>query len=102
MARAQNSNKGYAQKQYMTIGTAVIRAETVTTSTPTTLDLSGVMSLTANSTGIVFGDYEADLPGAVDNGVLIGVISNSTGVALFINSTGTVHKYLAVTVKFPT
>lgn len=99
MARAQNSYKGNAQKQYMTIGTAVITTATITTSTPTTLDLSGKMSLTANSTGIVFGDYESALPGNVDNGVLLGVISNSTGVAVFINTTGTTHKYLEVTTR---
>lgn len=102
MSRAQNSRKGFHQFATLTAGTATITTATVTTLTPSTLDLSGKMSLTANSTGIKFGDYEAALPGAVDNGILFGIISNSTGVALFINSTGTTHKYLAVTTKFPT
>lgn len=97
MARAQNSRKGFHQFATLTAGTA-----TITTLTPTTLDLSGAVSLTGNSTGIVWGDYEADLPGAVDNGALIGLIKNTTGVAMFINSTGTTHKYLATTTKFPT
>lgn len=80
--RAQNSAKGTLQKDRII--------------------LSGPYGFTANSTGIVFENYEADLPGAVDNGRLIGLISNSTGVALFINTTGTTHKYVATTTKFPT
>ena len=58
--------------------------------------------LTGNSTGIVWSGGPSSLPGNVDNGKLIGVISNSTGVALFINTTGTTHKYLNVTSAQPT
>ena len=106
MARAQNARRGFLQKQTLTVGTATITTGTITTATittltPTTLDIGGVMSLTANSTGIKTADYEADLPGNVDNGLLWGFISNSTGFCMFINSSGTTHKYLQVTTKQP-
>ena len=66
------------------------------------IKISNKQLITANSTGFVLANYASDLPGNVDNGALFGLISNSTGVALFINSTGTTHKYLSVTTKFPT
>lgn len=87
MARAQTGYKGRKQSQFLVAGT---------------LDLNGVMQLTANSTGIVTADYEASLPGAVDNGLLYGFISNSTGFAMFLNTSGTTHKYFQVTTKQPT
>lgn len=64
--------------------------------------ISNKQMLTANSTGLVFADYASSLPGNVDNGVLFGLISNSTGACAFINTTGTTHKYLNVTTKQPT
>lgn len=113
MARAQNAYKGRIQKQYADFGTAVIQsgsfvaltatAITATTVTPTTLDLSAKQSLTGLSTGIVFGDVVSTLPGNVTgNSALLGMLTNSTGHAAIINTTGTTHKYLLTTTKQPT
>ena len=123
MARAQNSAKGLFQKDRIDVGsnsitgnsTALIldaglkvsNAQTITANSTAVVfgggvKVSNAQTLTANSTGLVFGDPASTLPGSVDNGVLIGLISNSTGVALFINSTGTTHVYLNVTSIQPT
>lgn len=64
--------------------------------------ISDAQGVTGNTTGLVFANPMSALPGNVDNGVLIGLLSNSTGVALVINSTDTTHKYLQVTSVQPT
>ena len=58
--------------------------------------ISGARILRANSTGFVAATVETALP-ETDNGAAFTVISNSTGVALAINTTGTTWKYLSVT-----
>jgi len=64
--------------------------------------VSNKQTLTADSTGIVFGNPVSSLPGSVDGGVQVAAGSNSTGVFLAINSTGTTWKYFNVTVNQPT
>lgn len=59
--------------------------------------ISGSQGLTGNSTGLTFVNPASALPGNVDNGVLIGVASDSTGVFAFINQTGTTHVYFNTT-----
>lgn len=86
-ARPQNSPRGLFAKD---------------TIQPATLDISGNMSWTANSTGIVVADVLSDIPGAVDNGNLFGFVKNSTGFAMFFNSTGTTNLWVAGTTKQPT
>lgn len=66
------------------------------------IKISNAQGITANSSGLVFANPLDALPGAVDNGVFIGLVSNSTGVALVINTTGTTHKFLNVTADQPT
>ena len=113
--RAQNAAKGFFQKQKVVIieGGELYFADYSNTTAAMTGDATGVVfeagikisdkqGLTANSTGLIFGNPDGSLPGNVDNGVLFGLISNSTGVAAFINSTGTTHKYLNVTTLQPT
>lgn len=113
--RAQNSAKGRFQKNVIVISASgeFWGADYSTSAKAFSFDANGIVLaggvtisnaqlLTANSTGLKFTNYGSDLPGNVDNGALFGMISNSTGVALFINSTGTTHKYIAVTTKFPT
>ena len=56
--------------------------------------------INANSTGFIVTE-EAALP-TTDNGVAFTMISNSTGVAMCVNSTGTTWKYLNTTSVQPT
>ena len=65
------------------------------------LQINALRRITADSTGYVL-TAEAALPGSVDGGDQFTMISNSTGVALAVNSTGTTWKYLNVTVAQPT
>jgi hypothetical protein len=115
VGRAQNSAKGSFQKQKITLiasgeiffsdysdVTSVMTGDTTGVVFEAGIKISDAQGLTANSTGLVFVNPDTTLPGNVDNGVLIGLISNSTGVAAFINSTGTTHKYLNVTTLQPT
>jgi hypothetical protein len=115
VGRAQNAAKGGFQKQKITLvdsgqiyftdysnTTAVMTADSTGAVFEAGIKISDKQGLTANSTGLVFGNPDGSLPGNVDNGVLFGLISNSTGVAAFINSTGTTHKYLNVTTLQPT
>lgn len=123
MARYQNSPRGAFSKKYIDIGGQAIQAASATgLQLPAGLALSGKTSyMTQNSTGVVF-------PGAVqvsakkyisanstaiilstvaakpatDNGAAFTMISNSTGVALAVNSTGVTWKYLQVTSVQPT
>jgi len=102
MARAQNSAKGFFQKDRIDVGSNTITYNSTALVLDAGLKVSNAQTITANSTGLVFGNPASTLPGSVDNGVLIGLISNTTGVALFINSTGTTHVYLNVTSIQPT
>ena len=111
MARAQNARRGFLQKQTLTVGTATITTGTITTATittltPTTLNIASNLTLSANSTGITSSSVTktagSDRPGNVTSTVFLGLLYNSTGRALFINTTGTAHLYLAGTTKQPT
>ena len=80
MGRPQNSPRGMFAKSRVDIGPR---------------------QLTANSTGFVVGTTESAIP-TTDDGAAFTIISNSTGVAMAINSTGTTWKYLNVTSVQPT
>ena len=64
--------------------------------------------LDANSSGpilagqLTFVDAASSLPGDLDAGIAARVISNNTGVAIALNTTGTDWKYLNVTSVQPT
>lgn len=53
--------------------------------------------LTLSGSSIVFTAPGGDLPGNVDRGGAITIMSNSTGVALCLNTTGTTWRYIEVT-----
>lgn len=61
---------------------------------------AGDRYLNANTTGWI-GTAESTLP-TTDNGVAFSLLSNSTGVAVIVNSTGTTWKYLNTTSVQPT
>jgi hypothetical protein len=102
MAHPQSSPRGLWAKNRIDIGANQLTGNSTALVLSAGIKVSNAQTLTGNTTGVVFGDPASALPGSVDNGVLIGVLSNSTGVALFINSTGTTHKYLNVTAAQPT
>ena len=102
MAHPQSSPRGLWAKNRIDIGASNLTADSTGVTFSAGVKISNAQTLTGNSTGLVFGDPASALPGNVDNAVLVGVISNSTGVALFLNSTGTTHKYLNVTTAQPT
>ena len=62
----------------------------------------------ANSTGPIFAgqmtftDAASSLPGNVDAGIAVRLVSNSTGVAIALNTSGTAWKFLNVTSAQPT
>jgi len=102
MARPQSSPRGLFAKQRIDVGSAQLTYDANGLVLNGGVKISNAQTLTANSWGLVFGNPASALPGNVDNGVLLGLISNSTGVAGFINTTGTAHKYLQVTSVQPT
>ena len=59
------------------------------------IKISSARTLTANSTGFV-ATAESAIP-STDEGAAFTLVSDSTGVALAINATGTTWKYLATT-----
>lgn len=102
MAKPQSSPRGFWAKNRFDVGSNQLTGNSTALILNAGIKISNAQTITGNSTGLVFGNPASALPGNVDNGVLIGLLSNSTGVALFINSTGTTHKYLNVTSVQPT
>lgn len=102
MARPQNSARGLFAKARVDVGSQQVTYSATHAIFSGGITISNAQGITANSTGLVFGNAASALPGAVDNGVLVGVGSNSTGVFLFVNSTGTTHKYFNLTSVQPT
>lgn len=93
MAHPQNSPRGLFAKRQVRLGD----------SSGNTLDLTN----DANGLIVSGAQFKSDsaasaLPGNVDAGAAFRLISNSTGVALGVNTTGTTWKYLNVTSAQPT
>lgn len=80
MAHPQNSPRGTFAKSTVYVGQTAL-----------TSPVAGVLAATGLST----------IPSA-DRGIAFGLVSNSTGVALVVNSTGTTWKYLNTTSIQPT
>lgn len=102
MAHPQSSWRGLWAKARIDIGSSQLTYDSTGLILNAGIKISNAQTLTADSTGIVFGNPASALPGSVDGGVQIAMISNSTGVALAVNSTGTTWKYLNVTTAQPT
>jgi hypothetical protein len=101
MAHSQSSPRGLWAKDRIDIGANQLTADSTALLLSAGIQISGARYITADSTGFVLTS-EAALPGDVDGGVQFTMISNSTGVAMAINSTGTTWKYLNVTDAQPT
>ena len=102
MAHPQSSPRGLFAKNRIDVGSQQITQNSTALILSGGIKISNAQTFTGNSTGLVAGNAASALPGNVDNGILFGILSNSTGVALFVNSTGTDHKYLNVTSIQPT
>jgi hypothetical protein len=109
MAHPQSSPFGLWAKQRINVTTLGVGASLVTiTGDSSGILLSGGIKvsnkqlLTGDSTGIIHGNAPSALPGSVDGGNQWTLISNSTGVALAVNTSGTTWKYLNVTTLQPT
>ncbi len=98
---AQNSPRGLFAKERIDVGSNQVTGNSTALVLSQGVKISDAQTLTGNSTGIVHGDPEAALP-STDEGAAWTIISNSTGVALAINTTGTTWKYLNVTSVQPT
>lgn len=96
MAHPQSSGRGYISHDRIDVGAQQLTDGTTTLSLSGGISISGVQGLTGNSTAIVHANPEATLP-TTDNGAAWTIISNSTGVALAINTTGTTWHYLSTT-----
>lgn len=101
MARAQNSPRGLFAKNRIDIGASNLTANSTGVLFSAGVRISGARYITADSTGFVV-TAESSLPGNVDGGNQFTLISNSTGVALAVNTSGTTWKYLNVTSIQPT
>lgn len=101
MARSQGTPRGRMVKGAFAIGSYGLTTNSTGIVFSGGVKLSSAQGLSGNSTGIIFNNPEAALP-ETDNGAAITLISNSTGVALAVNSTGTTWKYLNVTSIQPT
>lgn len=109
--RGQNSPRGLFSKNAIevdnlfmrdySINTAIITANSTAVILAGGIKISDAQGLTADSTGIIHGDPAAALPTA-DHGVAWTVVSNSTGVTICVNTTGTTWKFLNVTTDQPT
>lgn len=126
MPRPQNSPRGLFSKSVLGVGSATLSADstgnvkasggikvsnglsTLTGNSTGNLVLSGgvklnnVQTLKSNSTGsLVVGAPLAAKP-SNDQGVAFGIVSNTTGVGIVVNSTGTTWKWLSTTATQPT
>lgn len=97
MAHAQSSPRGLFAKSRVDVATQQLTDDGTNLVLSGGIKISNKQGLTANSTGLVFANPVSALPSSVDNGVLIGLGTDSTGVFAFINSTGGTHKYLRAT-----
>lgn len=102
MARSQSSPRGLFAKNRIDVGSQQLTYNSTGLLLNGGIKISNKQMITANTTGFVMGNAASALPGNVDNAITWGVISNTTGVCLFVNSTGTTHKYLNVTSVQPT
>jgi hypothetical protein len=102
MAHPQSSPFGLFAKQRIDVGAMQLTANTTSLLLSGGVKISNAQQLTADSTGIVHGNAVSALPGAVDGGNQWTLVSNSTGVSLAVNTTGTTWKYLNVTTLQPT
>ena len=102
MAHPQSSFRGLWAKKRIDIGANELTANSTALVLSAGIKISDAQTLTGNSTGLLFGNPVSALPAAVDNAGIIGQLVNSTGAALFINSTATDHVYLATTSIQPT
>lgn len=116
MARPQNAPNGRITKDYAVIATEEVTSSTITTATittanittanPTTININSNLTISANSTGVTSSSVTKSagttVPGNVTSTVFLGLIYNSTGRGLFINTTGTTHLWLSGTTKQPT
>lgn len=82
------------------VGSAQLTSDTTSLVLAGGVKISDARYITANSTAYIF-TAEAALP-TTDNGIAMSFVSNSTGVAVVVNSTGTTWKYLNVTTVQPT
>ena len=101
MAHPQSSWRGLWAKNRIDIGSNQLTGDSTGVLFNAGIQISGARYITADSTGFIL-TAESALPGNVDGGNQITLISNSTGVALAVNSTGTTWKYLNVTTAQPT
>ena len=101
MAHPQSSPRGLWAKERIDLGSQQLTKNSTAVLFSGGIRISGARYITADSTGFVL-TTESALPGNVDGGNQFTMISNSTGVCLAINSTGTTWKYLNVTTAQPT
>jgi hypothetical protein len=101
MAHPQSSPRGLWTKNRIDIGSNQLTGDSTALVLNAGVKVSNARYITADSTGFIL-TAEASLPGSVDGGNQFTLISNSTGVALAVNSTGTTWKYLNVTTDQPT
>lgn len=102
-----NQITGNSTALVLSAGLTVSNAQTLTGNSTTLIVSGGIkvsnaQQLTANSTGFIAGNAASALPGNIDNGILWGIGSNTTGVFLFVNTTGTEHQYVNTTSVQPT
>lgn len=100
MAHPQSSPRGLFAKQRIDVGSQQITTDSTGLVLNNGIKLSNARHLTANSTAYI-GTGEAAIP-TTDNGIAFTFVSNSTGVAIVVNSTGTTWKFLNVTSVQPT
>lgn len=98
MAHPQNSPRGLFAKNSVAVGAATLTADSTGNLVLSGgIKLNNVQTVKSNSTGaLVIGAPLAALP-STDQGIAWGVLSNSTGVGIVVNSTGTTWKYLLTT-----
>jgi hypothetical protein len=101
MAHSQSSPFGLWAKNRIDIGANQLTGNSTALLLNAGIQISGARYITADSTGFILTS-EAALPGSVDGGVQFTMISNSTGVAMAVNTTGTTWKYLNTTSAQPT
>ena len=98
---SQSSPRGLWAKNRIDIGSNELTGDSTALVLSAGVKISDARYITADTTGFVL-TAESALPGNVDGGIQFTAISNSTGVALAVNSTGTTWKYLNVTTAQPT
>ena len=104
MAHPQSSPRGFFAKQRIDVAGASLTASGTVLVLSGGVKVSDKQQITGNSTGVFWAANSTvgSMPANVTTSIHLGVVNNSTGVALFTNLGGTTNRFITVQATQPT